>query len=127
VTFVFPQEGFQVESSLSSAEKERKRKEREREEREKKEKKKEKRCGRCCAAVERCRSADAVDAADTTTPSPTLHPINLPCLDEAKAAKDSEREAPSDTARSCETTSRESPSLQSVVWQGEVVSSASVV
>jgi hypothetical protein len=40
VTFVFPQERFQVESSLSSAEKERKRKEREKEKRERKEKRK---------------------------------------------------------------------------------------
>ena len=46
---------------------------------------------------------------------------NERCLDEAKEEKVLEREVPSATEKSYETTSKVSPSLQSDDWQDEVV------
>jgi hypothetical protein len=45
-----------------------------------------------------------------SNPKPKLKTQQQPCLDAEKEAKDSEREAPSDTERSCETTFKASPS-----------------
>ena len=48
------------------------------------------------------------------------------CLDEEKEERDLEREAPSVTERSYETTSKESRSQPSADWLAEVVSSVSL-
>merc|ERR1711964_52679 len=58
----------------------------------------------------------------TTTTPPTYQS----CLDEERAERDSERAARSVTARSCETTSRVSPSPPSAVSRAVVVSSVSL-
>merc|ERR1711939_739566 len=55
-----------------------------------------------------------------------IHPQQQPCLDEERAARDSEREVPSVTARSCATTSRVSQSPLSAVSLAVVVSSVSL-
>ena len=49
-----------------------------------------------------------------------------PCQDEAKEARDSEREVPRGTEKYSVITSKESPSPQSEDWLAEVVSNESV-